>query len=111
MQKVVEEPNHIAHGHAVVEMLHNIEEVEEVEHEINNEVSAEMTTNKVSAEMTTKHEDPCCHGDALIFTQPDVNSLIDQFNTSSKTAGIPRTWISLDSQSTINVFCNGEPLT
>ena len=86
-------------------MLHNMGEVKEVDYEINNAVSTEMTTNnEVSAEMTT-NEDPCCHGDALIFTQPGVNSLIDRSNTSSKIVGIPRTWISLDNQSTINVLC------
>ena len=85
--------------------------VKEVDYKINNEVSAEMTNNEVSTEMTTKHEDPCCHDDALIFTQPDVTSLMGQSNTFSKTVGIPRTWILLDSQSMIDVFCNGELLT
>ena len=58
-------------------MLHNLGEVEEVEYEINNAVSTEMTV------------------------QPDINSLVDQSNTSSETIGIPNTWILLDSQSTI----------
>ena len=88
-----------------------MEEVEEVDYEINNEIGAEMTTNEVSTEMTTKYEDPRCHGDALIFIQPGVSSLMDWSNTSSKTIVIPETWILLDSQSTIDVFCNGELLT
>ena len=67
----------------------------------NNEISIEITTN----------EDPCCRGDALIFTQPDVNSLLGRSNTSYKIVRIPKTWILLDSQSKINVFCNGELLT
>ena len=53
-------------------MLHNMGEVKEVDYEINTEVSAELTNNEASTEMTPKHEDPCCHGDALIFIQPDV---------------------------------------
>ena len=72
-------------------MLHSMGEVKEADYEINNEVSAGMTTNEVSTEMTTKHEDPRCHGDALIFIQPDVNSLMGWSNTSSKTVGIPKT--------------------
>ena len=78
--------NHImgkyfAKKHADGTMLHNLGEIEEVEHEINNEVSTEMTT---------KHDDPCCHGDALIFIQPDVTSLMGRLNTSFKTVGISK---------------------
>ena len=58
-------------------MLHNMGLVKEVDYEINNEVSAEMNTNEVSTEMATKHDDPRCHGSALIFIQPDVYILID----------------------------------
>ena len=64
--------------------------VKEVDYKINNEVSAEMTNNKVSTEMTTKHEDPRCHSDALIFIQPDVNSLMGRSNMSSKTSGVQK---------------------
>ena len=92
-------------------MLHNMGEVEAVDYEINNEVSAEMANNEVSTEMSTNHEDPCCHGDALRFIQPGVNILMGRSNTSSKTVKIPKTLISLDTQSTTNVFCNGELLT
>ena len=82
-----------------------------MDYEINNEVSVEMTTNEVSAEMTTKNEYSQCHCDALIFTQPDVTSLMSQTNTSSKAVGIPRRWILLNSESTIDVFFNNELLT
>ena len=58
-----------------------------MEYEINNEVGAEMTTN----------ENPRCRDDALISIQPDVNSLMDRSNASSKAVGIPKTWIVLDS--------------
>ena len=89
-------------------MLHNMGEVEEVDYKINNEVSTEMTNNnEVSTEMTT-NEDPCCHDNALTVIQPDVNSLMGQSNTSSKTVGIPKAWILLDSQSIIDVFFNDE---
>ena len=72
-------------------MLHNMGEAEDVDYKINNEVSTEMTNNnEVSTEMTT-NEDPRCHGDTLIFTQPDVNSLMGWSNTSSKTVRIPKT--------------------
>ena len=72
-------------------MLHNMGEVEEVDYKINNEVSTEMTNNnEVSTEMTT-NEDPCCHGDALIFAQSGVNPLMGWSNTTSKTVGIPKT--------------------
>ena len=80
-----------------------------MDYEITNEVSAEMTTNEVCSEMTTKHKDPRCHGNALILIQPDVRSLMS--NTSYKAVGRPKMWILLDSQSTIDVFCNGELLT
>ena len=66
-------------------MLHNMGGLEEVDYEINNEVSTEMATNEVSTEMTNKHEDPRYYGDALIFTQPDISSLMDRLNTSYKT--------------------------
>ena len=61
--------NHImgkyfAKKHADGTMLHNLGEIEEVEHEINNEVSTEMTT---------KNGDLCCHDNALMFVQPDIN--------------------------------------
>ena len=92
-------------------ILHNMGEMEEVDYETNNEISTEMATHEVSTEMTTKHEDPRYYSDVLIFIQPDVSSLMDLSNTSSKTVGIPKTWILLDSQSTIDVFCNGELLT
>ena len=67
--------------------------------------------NEVSTELTTKSGPLCCHGDALMFIQSDINSLMDQLNTSSKTIKIPNTLILLESQSTIDVFCNGELLT
>ena len=57
-------------------MLHSMGEVKEADYEINNEVSAGMTTNEVSTEMTTKHEDPCYYGNVLIFTQPNATSLM-----------------------------------
>ena len=86
-------------------------EVKEVDYEINSKVSTETTTNnEVSTEMTT-NEDPRCHGNALIFTQPDINSLMGRSNMSSKTIGIPKTWILLDSQSTTDVLFNNELLT
>ena len=53
------------------------------------------TNNEVGAEITN-NEDPRCHCGALIFNQPDVNSLMDWSNTPSKTVGIPNTWILLD---------------
>ena len=63
-------------------MLHNIGEIEEVDYEIKDEVRTEMTT---------KNEDLCCHGDALMFIQPDVSSLMDRSDTSSETVRIPET--------------------
>ena len=83
-------------------MVHSVEYIGEVEHEINNEVSTEMTT---------KNGEMFFHGDALMFVQSNSSSLIDRSNTSPKTIRIPNTWILLDSQSTIDIFCNGELLT
>ena len=71
-------------------MLHTVREIEEVEYEINNEASTYITANK-----DKRH----CHSNGLIFTQPEINSLMDQSNTSSKTVRIPNRWILLDSQS------------
>ena len=61
--------------------------------------------------MATKNDDLCYHTDGLLFIQPDINSLTDRSSTSSKAVEIPNTWILLDSQSTIDVFCNSELLT
>jgi hypothetical protein len=68
-----------------------------VEYEINNEVITEVAT---------KNSDLCCHTDGLIFIQPGINSLTNWSSISSKTIRIPNTWILLESQSTIDVFCN-----
>ena len=81
-------------------MLHNVGEKEKVKYD-----------NEVSTDMTTKNDDVRCHANGLIFTQPDTDSLMDQLSTSSETVGIHNTWIMLDSQSTIDVFCNGELLS
>ena len=83
-------------------MLYNMGKIVEMDYKINNEVSTTMTT---------KHEDSRCHGDALMFIQPDVSSLMDRSNTSYKTVGIPKMWSLLDSQFTTDVFHNGEILT
>ena len=83
-------------------MFHNLGEIEEMKYEINNEVSTQMTT---------KNGDLCCHGDAVMFIQPDISSLMDRSNTPFKAVGIPKMWNLLDSQSTFDVFCNDEPLT
>ena len=80
-------------------MVHSVEYIGEVEHEINNEVSTEMTT---------KNGEMFFHGDALMFVQSNSSSLMNQSNTSSKTIRIPNTWILIYSQSTMEVFCNGE---
>ena len=61
--------------------------------------------------MTTKNGDLCCHGNALMFGEPDISSLMDRPNTSSKTIRIPNTRILLEIQFTIYAFCNGELLT
>ena len=45
-----------------------------------------------------------------MFLQHDANSMKDQQIISSKT-GIKESWIMLDSQSTIDVFCNSDLLT
>ena len=76
-------------------MLHNVGGIEEVEYEINNQFSTEITTNN-----DVLH----CHANSLLFIQPDINSLIDRLSTSSETVLIPNMWILLDSQSTIDVF-------
>ena len=60
--------------------------------------------------MPINNGDRCCHGDALMFIQHDVSSLMGRVNTSSKRIGITNTWILLDSQSTIDVLCDGELL-
>ena len=52
--------------------------------------------------------DLCCHTHGLMFTQPDIDSLMDRLSTSSKTAGRTNTWVLLDSQSIIDVFYNGK---
>ena len=83
-------------------LLHTMGENKEVDYEINNEDSTEMTTN---------YEDPCYHGDTLMFTQPDISSLMDWSSTSYTTVRIPKTSILPDSQSTSDAFCNGELLT
>ena len=57
--------------------LHNMGEIKEMDYKINNEVGTEMTT---------KHEDHRCHGNALIFINPDVSSLMDWSNTSARIA-------------------------
>ena len=46
----------------------------------------------------------------LMFLQRDTSSLKDRQSMSSKT-GIKESWILLDSQSTIDVFCNSDLLT
>ena len=89
----------VARKHAYGTMLHNMGSIDEVECDINNEVNI-------------FNDDLQCNNELydLMFIQPDVNSLTDWQSTCSKT-GIPKTWILLDSQSTIDVFCNGEILT
>ena len=82
-------------------MLHNVGEIEKVEYE---------TNNKVNTEITTKNGEFPRHDDALMFVQPDVSSLMDRSDTSSKTIRIPNTWILPESQSTIYVLYNGELL-
>ena len=81
--------------HADGTVLRNMGDIEEVECEINNEVIAGITT---------QNGEFFCYSNALMFVQPDVSSLMDQSNASSRIIGIPNTWILLDSQSTINVF-------
>ena len=63
-------------------IVNNVGKIEEVEYEINNEVSTEMTT---------KNGNISCLADSLLFIQPDVSSFMDQSNTSSKANRIPNT--------------------
>ena len=58
----------VARKHADGTMLHNVGEIDEVEYEMNNEVSTEIAT---------KNGDLCCDTEGLMFTQPDINSLMD----------------------------------
>ena len=85
--------------------------LESIEKEVKSLFEEPTAVTKEGGSMTKIEEMTRCHGDTLLFTQPDVNSLMGQSNTSSKTVGISRTWILLDSQSTIDVFCNGELIT
>ena len=41
-----------------------------------------------------------------MFLMPDENSRMSRQSTSSEKRGIPLSWILLDSQSTVDVFCN-----
>ena len=82
-------------------MLYNVGKTEEVEYQINNEVSAEIIT---------KNSDSCYHADSILFIQPATNSLMDRSSVSSKTIGIFNT-ILLENQSIIDVIYNCELLT
>jgi hypothetical protein len=85
-------------------MLHRVGEIDEVNYEMNNEVSTEVAT---------KNGYLCCPIEDLLFTQPDIYSLVDWLSMSSKMVGVgmPKTWIPLDSQSICEVFYNYELLT
>jgi hypothetical protein len=92
----------IARRHADRTMLHNMGDIDKTEYEMKNEGSTEIST---------KNGDLYCNNEGILFQQPDVNSLKDQLSTPSKRVGIPKTWILIDSQFTIDVFCNGEIFT
>ena len=84
--------------------MHRVGEIDEVNYEMNNEVSTEVAT---------KNGYLCCPIEDLLFTHSDIYSLVDWFSMSSKMVGVgmPKTWIPLDSQSIFDVFYNDELLT
>ena len=82
--------------------MHRVGEIDEVNYEMNNEVSTEVAT---------KNGYLCCHIKDLLFNHSGICSLIDWLSMSSKTVEMPKTWIPLDSQSIFDVFYNDELLT
>ena len=55
-----------------------------------------------------KHGDLCWDTQDRMFTQPCISSLMDWSNIPSKNVGISKTWLLVDSQSTIDVLYIGE---
>ena len=103
-------PNHAtsdcrARWHADGTMLHMMEEVVEEVKEVEDK---DCEVSKCPESFIFDCGDEL---EELMFLQPHLNgSPTDQQTTSSKRKGIPLTWMLLDSQSTIDVFCNAELL-
>ena len=102
----------IARRHADGTMLHTMGSFAEADYESDSDdEDAEVSKDSFTCGPVPIVDFHCgSELEDLMFLQRDANSLKDRQSMSSKT-GIKESWILLDSQSTIDVFCNSDLLT
>ena len=98
--------------HADGTVLHIMGDIEEIENEIeNNDENDEDVSSKLSSDSNASYDTEYdTETEELMFIQPHIHSQGEKQSVCSKNL-ILKTWILLDSQSTLDVISSGDLLT